>query len=162
MKGIKNIVIIIAIAVMALIGTLVFLYSNNSYETDFSKNWDLMKGDFHVVNEYVIDYFENNDAFSIDIKSLKELMNDDDDKESLERASDNYSKYNDYGNKITKISYKNGVVEYYDWEGNGYLERVVYSKYSKSELEKMYNTGERHYVIEELGDNWYYFDEHHL
>ena len=80
----------------------------------------------------------------------------------FERASKNYSKYNDYGNEITLIENIDGIISYYDWEGNGYFERIVYSKLSKSEIRKLLNKKEdRDYIIEDLGDNWYYLDEHH-
>lgn len=61
-----------------------------------------------------------------------------------------------------KININNRWMKYYDWEGNGYLERIVYSKLSKSEIKKVLNKGERHYIIEDLENNWYYLDEYHL
>lgn len=78
------------------------------------------------------------------------------------KVSKNYARYNDYGNEITIIRKNDGIIQYYDLEANRYLERVIYTKLNKSQLKKLYNKGQRHYIVTDLGNNWYYLNEHHL
>ena len=150
---------------LLLISFLIFggigILGTSTYSTDLSRNWNNIKVDFQIINEQTIEYFENNKVNTIHVYEYKKTLNSEQ-REVFERASKNYSKYNDYGNEITIIENIDGIISYYDWEGNGYLERIVYSKLSKSEIKKVLNKGERHYIIEDLGDNWYYLDEHHL
>ena len=136
------------------------IFGTSTYSTDLSKNWNNIKADFQIINEQIIEYFENNKVNTIYVYEYKRTLNSEQ-REVFERASKNYSKYNDYGNEITLIENIDGIISYYDWEGNGYFERIVYSKLSKSEIRKLLNKGDRDYIIEDLGDNWYYLDEHH-
>ena len=150
---------------LLLIPFLIFIgigiYGTITYSTDLSRNWNNIKADFQIINEQTIEYFENNKVNRIDVYEYKKTLNSEQ-REVLERASKNYSKYNDYGNEITIIENIDGIISYYDWEGSGYLERIVYSKLSKREIKNLLNKGDRYYIIEDLGDNWYYLDEHHL
>ena len=148
----KCILYIIVATFITIVG--IYIYSNITYSTNFSRNWDSIKDDFYVVNELAIEYFEKNEVNRIDVYEYKKILTSEQ-REVFERASKNYSKYNDYKNGITKIENKDGIISYYDWEGNGYLERIVYSKLSKREIKKVLNKGERHYVIEALGNDWY-------
>ena len=150
---------------LLLIPFLIFggigILGTSTYSTDLSKNWNNIKADFQIINEQIIEYFENNKVNTIYVYEYKRTLNSEQ-REVFERASKNYSKYNDYGNEITIIENIDGIISYYDWEGNGYFERIVYSKLSKSEIRKLLNKKEdRDYIIEDLGDNWYYLDEHH-
>ena len=150
---------------LVLIPFLIFggigILGTSTYSTDLSKNWNNIKADFQIINEQIIEYFENNKVNTIYVYEYKRTLNSEQ-REVFERASKNYSKYNDYGNEITLIENIDGIISYYDWEGNGYFERIVYSKLSKSEIRKLLNKKEdRDYIIEDLGDNWYYLDEHH-
>ena len=149
---------------LLLISFLIFggigILGTSTYSTDLSRNWNNIKADFQIINEQTIEYFENNKVNTIHVYEYKKTLNSEQ-REVFERASKNYSKYNDYGNEITIIENIDGVISYYDWEGNGYFERIVYSKLSKSEIRKLLNKGDRDYIIEDLGDNWYYLDEHH-
>lgn len=150
---------------LLLIPFLIFggigILGTSTYSTDLSKNWNNIKADFQIINEQIIEYFENNKVNTIYVYEYKRTLNSEQ-REVFERASKNYSKYNDYGNEITLIENIDGIISYYDWEGNGYFERIVYSKLSKSEIRKLLNKKEdRDYIIEDLGDNWYYLDEHH-
>ena len=150
---------------LLLIPFLIFggigILGTSTYSTDLSRNWNNIKADFQIINEQTIEYFENNKVNRIDVYEYKKTLNNEQ-REVFERASKNYSKYNDYGNEITLIENIDGIISYYDWEGNGYFERIVYSKLSKSEIRKLLNKKEdRDYIIEDLGDNWYYLDEHH-
>ena len=149
---------------LVLIPFLIFggigILGTSTYSTDLSKNWNNIKADFQIINEQIIEYFENNKVNTIYVYEYKRTLNSEQ-REVFERASKNYSKYNDYGNEITIIENIDGIISYYDWEGNGYLERIVYSKLSKREIKKLLNKGDRYYIIEDLGDNWYYLDEHH-
>ena len=138
-----------------------YVYSENTYSTEMAKNWDSIKDDFEMINSIVIEYFENNEIHTIDMYEFKKKL----DKQQIaafENIENYYLKYGDYGGKITNIEFNNGIIEYFDWENYGYLEKIIYTTYSKFELKKIYNKGERHYVIEELGNNCYYLDEHHL
>ena len=137
------------------------IYSNITYSTNFSRNWDSIKYDFYIVNESAINYFEKNEVNRIDVYEYKKTLNSEQG-EVFERASKNYSKYNDYKNGITLIENMGGIISYYDWENNGSFERIVYSKLSKIEIKKILNKGDRHFIIENLGDNWYYLHESHL
>ncbi len=139
----------------------IYIYNQITYSTRFAQNWDNIKGDFEIINGLAIDYFEKNNFNKIDVYEFKKTLNNEQ-LVAFERAENNYRKYGDYGGKIENIEFHDGIIEYYDWENYGQFEKIVYSKYTKSELTKLYNKGERHYVIEELGDNWYYLDEHHL
>ena len=149
---------------LVLIPFLIFggigILGTSTYSTDLSKNWNNIKADFQIINEQTIEYFENNKVNTIYVYEYKRTLNSEQ-REVFERASKNYSKYNDYGNEITIIENIDGIISYYDWEGNGYFERIVYSKLSKSEIRKLLNKEDRDYIIEDLGDNWYYLDEHH-
>ena len=149
---------------LLLIPFLIFggigILGTSTYSTDLSKNWNNIKADFQIINEQTIEYFENNKVNTIHVYEYKKTLNSEQ-REVFERASKNYSKYNDYGNEITLIENIDGIISYYDWEGNGYFERIVYSKLSKSEIRKLLNKEDRDYIIEDLGDNWYYLDEHH-
>ncbi|MBP3597755.1 MAG: hypothetical protein J6J60_10260 [Clostridia bacterium] len=138
-----------------------YVYSENTYSTEMAKNWDSIKDDFEMINSIVIEYFENNEIHTIDMYEFKKKL----DKQQIaafENIENYYLKYGDYGGKITNIEFNNGIIEYFDWENYGYLEKIIYTTYSKFELKKIYNKGERQYVIEELGNNCYYLDEHHL
>lgn len=138
-----------------------YVYSENTYSTELAKNWDSIKDDFEMINSIVIEYFENNEIHKIDMYEFKKKL----DKQQIaafENIENYYLKYGDYGGKITNIEFNNGIIEYFDWENYGYLEKIIYTTYSKFELKKIYNKGERQYVIEELGNNYYYLDEHHL
>ncbi len=159
-KTTRNTLLFVLFIIFFVIGCIYF-YNQSTYRTRFAQNWDNIKGDFEIINDLAIDFFEKNNVNTINVYEFKKSLNNEQ-IAVFERASNNYSKYNDYNNAITKIENKDGIISYYDWEGNGYLERIVYSKLSKSEIKKVLNKGERHYIIEDLGDNWYYLDEHHL
>ena len=156
-----NIILFSLLLIPFLIFGGIGILGTSTYSTDLSKNWNNIKADFQIINEQTIEYFENNKVNRIDVYEYKKTLNNEQ-REVFERASKNYSKYNDYGNEITLIENIDGIISYYDWEGNGYFERIVYSKLSKSEIKKLLNKKEdRDYIIEDLGDNWYYLDEHH-
>ena len=156
-----NIILFSLLLIPFLIFGGIGILGTSTYSTDLSKNWNNIKADFQIINEQTIEYFENNKVNRIDVYEYKKTLNNEQ-REVFERASKNYSKYNDYGNEITLIENIDGIISYYDWEGNGYFERIVYSKLSKSEIRKLLNKKEdRDYIIEDLGDNWYYLDEHH-
>ena len=156
-----NIMFFLLLLIPFLIFRGIGILGTSTYSTDLSRNWNNIKADFQIINEQTIEYFENNKVNRIDVYEYKKTLNNEQ-REVFERASKNYSKYNDYGNEITIIENIDGIISYYDWEGNGYFERIVYSKLSKSEIRKLLNKKEdRDYIIEDLGDNWYYLDEHH-
>ena len=156
-----NIMLFSLLLIPFLIFVGIGIFGTSTYSTDLSKNWNNIKADFQIINEQIIEYFENNKVNTIYVYEYKRTLNSEQ-REVFERASKNYSKYNDYGNEITLIENIDGIISYYDWEGNGYFERIVYSKLSKSEIRKLLNKKEdRDYIIEDLGDNWYYLDEHH-
>ena len=156
-----NIMLFSLLLIPFLIFVGIGIFGTSTYSTDLSKNWNNIKADFQIINEQTIEYFENNKVNTIHVYEYKKTLNSEQ-REVFERASKNYSKYNDYGNEITIIENIDGIISYYDWEGNGYFERIVYSKLSKSEIRKLLNKKEdRDYIIEDLGDNWYYLDEHH-
>ena len=157
-----NIMFFLLLLIPFLIFRGICILGTSTYSTDLSRNWNNIKADFQIINEQTIEYFENNKVNRIDVYEYKKTLNNEQ-REVFERASKNYSKYNDYGNEITLIENIDGIISYYDWEGNGYFERIVYSKLSKSEIRKLLNKKEdRDYIIEDLGDNWYYLDEHHM
>ena len=156
-----NIMLFSLLLIPFLIFVGIGIFGTSTYSTDLSKNWNNIKADFQIINEQIIEYFENIKVNTIYVYEYKRTLNSEQ-REVFERASKNYSKYNDYGNEITLIENIDGIISYYDWEGNGYFERIVYSKLSKSEIRKLLNKKEdRDYIIEDLGDNWYYLDEHH-
>ena len=155
-----NIMFFLLLLISFLIFRGIGILGTSTYSTDLSRNWNNIKADFQIINEQIIEYFENNKVNTIYVYEYKRTLNSEQ-REVFERASKNYSKYNDYGNEITIIENIDGIISYYDWEGNGYFERIVYSKLSKSEIRKLLNKGDRDYIIEDLGDNWYYLDEHH-
>lgn len=157
--GINIMIFLLLIPFLAFGG--ICIYDDITYSTSLSRNWNNIKADFQIINEQTIEYFENNKVDTIYVYEYKKTLNSEQ-REVFERASKNYSKYNDYGNEITIIENIDGIISYYDWEGNGYFERIVYSKLSKSEIRKLLNKGDRDYIIEDLGDNWYYLDEHHM
>lgn len=156
-----NIMFFLLLLIPFLIFRGICILGTSTYSTDLSRNWNNIKADFQIINEQTIEYFENNKVNTIHVYEYKKTLNSEQ-REVFERASKNYSKYNDYGNEITIIENIDGIISYYDWEGNGYFERIVYSKLSKSEIRKLLNKGDRDYIIEDLGDNWYYLDEHHM
>ena len=155
-----NIMLFSLLLIPFLIFRGICILGTSTYSTDLSRNWNNIKADFQIINEQTIEYFENNKVNTIHVYEYKKTLNSEQ-REVFERASKNYSKYNDYGNEITLIENIDGIISYYDWEGNGYFERIVYSKLSKSEIRKLLNKEDRDYIIEDLGDNWYYLDEHH-
>ena len=159
-KLIRNIVLFLVV-IMFLVFVCIYLYSQITYSTKFSQNWENMKDDFELINDLAIDYFEKNKTNKIDIYEFKKNLNNDE-IVAFERAENNYKRYGDYGGEIANIVCYNGVIEYYDWEKYGQFEKIIYSKLSKRKLKKLYNKNGRHYVIESLGDNWYYLDEHHI
>lgn len=171
MKKIYRILIIIFI-ILVLFLTLSYFKEKNKIK----REWEQVKFDFEIVNNFLIDYYdkncfiecieEENMYFDINIEDSKVKLSvnhgknifevDDQLKKSMLNISEYYiHKVSGFSDTLDYIRVKKQTIEY---ASELHSPKVIYYKEKKPSLNEIHEN-----KLERLSDNWYKTEyEHHL
>lgn len=84
MKNKTKSIIILVIIVLGLL--FIFTLFDWNYKSRIVQNWDNIKGDFEIINELAIDYFEKNNDNIIEVYEFKKIINSEQKKFQIEQV----------------------------------------------------------------------------